>query len=238
MTKLTFEWGILPLWSPDGERVFFGFDGVPWDIYSKPVDGSGPAEQLTAGAYRVPTSITSDGKTIVFRQGGAGDNLDIGMVRLEGEGEPEMLLETSFNEHTPKLSPDDRWLAYVSNESGRDEIYVSPFPGSGKVQISTEGGMEPMWSRDGRELFYRNGEKMMAVAISAGPELSPGKPTLLFEGRYDLIEGPGASNYDVTPDGQGFVMIRTPEGPESLGTTQITLVQNWFEELRQLAPTN
>ena len=95
-----------------------------------------------------------------------------------------------------------------------------------------------MWSRDGRELFYRNEEKMMAVAISAGSELSPGKPTLLFEGSYDLKEGPGATNYDVTPDGQGFVMIRTPDSQETAGITQVTLVQNWFEELKQLAPTN
>jgi len=100
----------------------------------------------------------SDGKTLVFRQSGASDgSMDIGIVRLEGDGELEMLFETSFDEHTPKLSPDDRWLAYVSNESGRDEIFVTRFPPSGKWQISTEGGTEPMWSRDGRELFYRNG---------------------------------------------------------------------------------
>ena len=96
-----------------------------------------------------------------------------------------------------------------------------------------------MWSRDGRELFYRNGEKMTAVDVSAGAD-SAGPPTLLFEGRYQLKLGAGgASNYDVTPDGQGFVMIRTPESSaESSGTTQITLVQNWFEELKRLVPIN
>ncbi len=164
LTRLTFDVSLRPLWSPDGETVFF-FSGQ--SIFSKPADGSGPAEQLTSGTYRVPASITSDGTTLVFRQGGDTDDvgssytpLDIGMMRLEGEGESE-LLETSFDEHTPKLSPDDRWLAYVSNESGRDEIFVTRFPPSGKRQISNEGGKEPMWSRDGRELFYRNGEKMM-----------------------------------------------------------------------------
>ena len=91
-----------------------------------------------------------------------------------------------------------------------------------------------MWSRDGRELFYRNGEKMMAVDVSAGAD-SAGTPTLLFEEPYQLKIGSGASNYDVTPDGQGFVMIRTPE---SSGATQVTLVQNWFEELKRLVPTN
>ena len=161
------------------------------------------------------------------------------MMSLEGDGKLEMLLETSsFNEHTPKLSPDDLWLAYVSNESDRDEVFVIRFPTGGKWQISTEGGTEPMWSRDGRELFYRNGEKMMVVDFSAGAD-SAGTPTLLFEGAYDLKIGPGATNYDVTPDGQGFVMIRTPEGAtESAGTTQVTLVQNWFEELKRLVPTN
>ncbi len=95
-----------------------------------------------------------------------------------------------------------------------------------------------MWSRDGRELFYRNGEKMMVVDVSGGAE-SAGKPTLLFEGPYDLKIGSGASNYDVTPDGQGFVMIRTEESTtESSGTTQITLVLNWFEELKRLVPTD
>ena len=240
LQRLTFEAGYRPLWSPDGQAVFFtsGRAGAA-SIFSKPADASGPAQQLTTEVFRVPASITSDGKTLVFRQGGdAGfPNLDIGILRLEGEGEPEMLLETSFNEHTPKLSPDDRWLAYVSNESGRDEIFVTRFPPGGKWQISTEGGKEPMWSRDGRELFYRNGEKMMAVDVSAGAD-SAGKPTLLFEGPYDLKIGSGASNYDVTPDGQGFVMIRTEQSTtESSGTTQITLVLNWFEELKRLVPT-
>ncbi len=146
-----------------------------------------------------------------------------------------MLLQTPFDEHTGMLSPDDRWLAYVSNESGREEIYMRPFPGpGGKVQISTEGGAEPQWSRDGKELFYRKGEKMMAVAISAEPELAAGKPTLLFEGRYlsGLSAGNPATNYDVAPDGR-FVMIRVEE---RTAPTQLNLVLNWFEELKRLVP--
>ena len=237
LQRLTFDIGYRPLWSPQGETVFF-VSGTN-DIYSKPADGSGPDQQLTEGPFRAPSSITSDGKTLVFRQGGdeGSPNLDVGILDLEEEGESEILLEASYNEHTPKLSPDDRWLAYVSDESGRDEIFVTRFPPAGRWQISTEGGREPMWSRDGRELFYRNGEKMMVVDVSAGAD-SPGTPTLLFEGDYDLKIGSGASNYDVTPDGQGFVMIRTPDSQESAGITQITLVQNWFQELERLVPTN
>ena len=242
LTRLTFEGGnSRPIWSPDGERIIFSSNRVGdtfSNIFSKPADASGTAEQLTTGAHRIPTSASSDGKTIVFRQGSATTNRDIGMVRLEGEREPEMLLQTPSDEHTGMLSPDDRWLAYVSNESGRQEIYVRPFPGpGGKWPISTEGGTEPMWSRDGQELFYRNGEKMMAVAISTEPEFAPAKPTSLFEGVYETGGGPAGgypgSNYDLTPDGR-FVMIRTDE---SSGPTQINVVLNWFEELKRLVPT-
>ncbi len=160
------------------------------------------------------------------------------MVLLEDESEPEMLLQTPFDEDTGMLSPDDRWLAYVSNESGREEIYVRPFPDpGGKLQISTEGGTEPMWSRDGRELFYRIGDKMMAVAIATEPRLAPGSPTLLFEGRYRSGSEGGnpATGYDVAPDGR-FVMIRAEEGAG--GTQQINVVLNWFEELKRLVPAN
>ena len=239
LTRLTFGEGLSmrPLWSPDGERVIFASrrEGT-FSIFSKAADGSGTAEQLTGDAYRIPTSISSDGKTIVFRQDSNTTGRDIGMVRLEGEREPEMLLQSPFDEHTGMLSPDDRWLAYVSNESGRDEVYVTAFPDpGGKLQISTEGGTEPMWSRDGRELFYRIGDKMIAVAIATEPELAPGKPTLLFEGRYrsGLSTGNPATGYDVAPDGR-FVMIRAEESP---GPAQINVVLNWFEELKRLVPT-
>ena len=240
LTRLTFgNTSARVIWSRDGERVIFASnrgEGT-FNIFSKPADGSGTPVQLTTGAYRIPTSVSSDGNTIVFRQNSNTTGRDIGMVRLEGESEPEMLLQTLFEEHTGMLSPDDRWLAYVSNESGREEIYVRPFPGlGGKWQVSTDGGTEPMWSRDGRELFYRNGDKMMAVAISTEPELAPGRPTLLFEGRYQsgVSAGNPATNYDVAPDGR-FVMIRADE---SSGPTQINVVLNWFEELKRLVPTN
>ena len=148
-----------------------------------------------------------------------------------------MFIRTPFNEHTGMLSPDDRWLAYVSDDSGREEVYVTPFPGPGGRQpISTDGGSEPVWSRDGRELYYRNGEALMAVTITTEPQLIAGKPTLLFADPYRSgVDGGGnpGSNYDVTPDGR-FVMIR---GEESLKATQIVVVLNWFEELERLLPT-
>jgi Tol biopolymer transport system component len=107
------------------------------------------------------------------------------------------------------LSPDGRWLAYVSNESGGYEVYVQPFPGPGrKWQVSTEGGTEPVWSRNGRELFYRSGRKMMAVDIATGPAFAAGIPKMLFDGDYARLTTVfGGQNYDVTPDGQHFIMV-------------------------------
>jgi Tol biopolymer transport system component/tRNA A-37 threonylcarbamoyl transferase component Bud32 len=234
LTRLTFEGGYRPIWSPAGEWVIFASNREgTLDIFSKAADGSSHAEQLTAGELRIPTSVTPDGKTVVFRQSTATTGMDIGMVRLEGDRNPEMLLQTPFDEHTGMLSPDGSWLAYVSDESGREEIYVRPFPRGGKVQISTEGGTQPMWSRDGKELFYRSDARMMTVAISTETGLAPGKPRLLFEGRYEMGSGPG-SNYDVTADGR-FVMIRTEESP---APAQINVVLNWSEELKRLVPTS
>jgi hypothetical protein len=126
--------------------------------------------------------------------------------------------------------------AYISDESGRYEIYVQPYPGpGGKWQISTEGGMEPVWNRNGRELFYRSGDKMMAVDVTTLPSFSVGKPKMLFEGRYARSPCP-TSNYDVSPDGQRFLMLKPTEQEQST-PTQINVVLNWFEELKRRVPT-
>ena len=132
------------------------------------------------------------------------------------------------------FSPDGRWIAYISNESGRYEVYVRPYPGPGeKEQISNNGGTQPMWARDGRALYYRNGKQMMEVSIEPGPNLVAGQPTLLFEGDFEMGGPDMWTNYDVSPDGESFIMIkRTTEPPRD-----IHVVFNWFEELKRLAPT-
>jgi hypothetical protein len=146
-------------------------------------------------------------------------------------------IRTPFNETVPQFSPlDGRWLAYVSNESGRNEIYVQAYPGpGGKWQISTDGGTEPVWNRNGRELFYRSGNKMMAVDITAQPSFSAGKPRVLFEGPY-LPTPATFPNYDVSLDGQRFLMLKPAEKIQAQ-STQINVVLNWFEELKQKVPT-
>ena len=136
----------------------------------------------------------------------------------------------------PRLSPDGRWLAYTSNEPGRIEVFVQPFPGpGGRSQISIDGGTEPVWSRDGRELFFLSGDKMMAVQITTAPIFTAGTPQALFEGRY--LFGPNSvAAYDVAADGQRFLRVQPmhPDPP----VDQIQVVLNWTEELKRLVPTN
>jgi hypothetical protein len=137
----------------------------------------------------------------------------------------------------PQLSADGRWLAYASDESGRREIYVQPYPGpGGKWQISTDGGNEPQWSRKGTELFYRSGKKMMAVDIAIQSGFAPGKPRQLFEGDYQVTAtGWARPNYDVSPDDQRFLMLKAVERGQA-PVTQINVVLNWSEELKHLVP--
>jgi hypothetical protein len=156
------------------------------------------------------------------------------MLSLDGDRKPKPSLRTPSMETNSHFSPNGRWLVYVSNESGRREVYVQPFPGpSGKSKISTEGGDEPVWSRDGRELFYRSGDTMLAVAITTQPAFVAGLPRRLFDGHYEGT-GTGTSGYDVSADGRRFLMIQ-PAEPEQ-PVTQINVVLNWSEELKAKVP--
>jgi len=244
LTRLTFEGdNSQPHWTPDGKRVTWRSirDGVPGNLFWKLADGTGAVERLTTSEFRQnPGSWSPDGQVLAFHQqpsvGSSATNRDIWILPLEGERKPQSILQTQFNELAPVFSPDGRWLAYVSDESGRNEIYVRPFPEveKGKWQISTDGGTELRWAANG-ELFYRNesGDQMMAVNITTEPTFGAGTPRLLFEGVYTRSQG-GSAFYDVTPDGQRFVMVQVQE----TGSTQIHVVLNWFEELKRLVPTN
>jgi len=224
-----------PLWTPDGKRVIYratrmGSRNLAW----KAADGSGEEHRLTTNDnMQTPVSVSPDGKLLACTELDPAEGNDIWLVALDG-GKPVPFLRTRASEANPHFSPDGRWLAYVSDESGRREVYVQPFPGpGGKWMISTGGGTEPVWARDGRELFYRSGDKLMAVTVATQPAFVAGLPRALFEGAFEPT-GTGTSGFDVSPDGRRFLMIQ-PTAPER-PATHVNVVINWFEELRQRVP--
>ncbi len=176
---------------------------------------------------------------MVLREGAAGAEVDLRVLSLAGDRRVETLVATEFSEANGEICPDGRWMAYQSNQSGQMEVYVRPFPNvdDGRWQISTGGGTQPLWAFNGRELFYRRGAALMTVPVQTEPNFTPATPEVLFEGDY--FAGAGGRAYDVSPDGERFLMIIEGEGAESTSAApQIILVQNWFEELRRLVPTN
>ena len=175
------------IWTPDGRDVIFASGNVPdIDLYRKAADGTGgEPERLTEHPEPLyPSSITPDGKALVYRSG-ANPPFDLGVLDLDS-GKTRPLLAEDFDELNGEISPDGRFLAYQSNESGRFEIYVCPFPEveGGRWPISTHGGAEPRWSPDGSELFYRAGDRMMAVPVRTQPTFEAGSPEELFSGVY------------------------------------------------------
>jgi hypothetical protein len=184
--------------------------------------------------YPWAQSWSPDGKTLAFQDTGPETGWDIWLLPLEGERRPRAFLQTAANEGLPTFSPDGRFLAYVSDETGLNEVYVQPYPGpGGKWQLSTEGGTEPAWAVLGRELFYRDGDRMMAVEITTEPAFSAAKPRLVFQGDY--VRGAiYTRGYDVTPDGRRFLMMKSSE-PEA-AATEIQFVTNWIEELKRRVP--
>jgi len=223
-------WNYRAVWTPDAKRLIFASRLDDMALHWMPVDGSAEAEPLTTKDRRFPISVSRDGLVAYVTPGG-----DIGVLPLEGERVPEPVLTSQYRETSPQFSPNGRWLAFSSNRSGQFEVYVKPYPGQGGiVPISTDGGLEPVWARNGEELFYRNGRKMMVVPVQMEPAFKAEKPELLFEGSYLYSITNLSTNYDVTPDGQRFVMVQGAEVEQ----TQINVVLNWFEELKQVVPTN
>jgi Tol biopolymer transport system component len=238
LTRLTFEGSsnVNAIWTPDGKRLVFTSNKEgPINLFWERADGSGGLERLTTSEYlHSPMSLSPDGQFLAFIEINPTTGYDIWVLRLS-DHTAEPFLRTPFNEAAPRFSPDGHWLAYVSNESGRYEIYVQPFPGPGaKWQISTEGGAEPAWNPNGRELFYRNGDKMMAVDLATQPSFAASKPRVLFVGKYELTPGM-FPYYDVSPDGKRFLMLKPSDAGES-APTQINVVLNWFEELKRRVP--
>ena len=251
LSRLTFDpvaagW---PLWTPDGQRIVFSSmrgDTKTFNLYWQRADGAGDVERLTESTYiQVPGSWHPGGQFLAFLEAERG-NGNIMILPMEGDaragwrpGRPTVFVNTPAIEWQPQFSPDGKWLAYTSNESGRNEVYVRPFPGpGGKWQISTNGGGDPLWSRTGPELFFATVDQriMIATYTADGDSFRPGRPQLVSEARFTVRRGGTTMrNLDLHPDGQRFVVA--PAVDESaVKQDKIVFIFNFFDELRRIAP--
>lgn len=222
-----------PLWTPDGKRIAFSatrVGGGKIDIYWQAVSGVGKPELLISdSAEKHPQAWTHDGRTLVYESFGenSGYQNSLSLLSMAGNAKPKMLMGADYGLRFPAISPDEHWIAYVSTETGKLEVYVQRFPELGdKVQISVGGGSFPHWSNSGRELIYRNDDRFFTVPITTKPDFQAGTPQLLFEAKD--IRG-----FDLAPDGTFYATRRIPDSGMQ---TQIHLVTNWFSELERLAP--
>ena len=228
------EGGRMPFFSPDAWIVFRSTrDGG--GLFWKAADGTGEVERLfeSSGGPR-PLGWAADGR-LVFDQAPG----DIGALTIEGERTAEMLLATAFDERLPALSPDGRWIAHESNESSLSDIYVRPFPNvdDGKWQVSTVNGFDPVWSPDGRRLFFQQDQRMMVTEVETDLTFNPGMPTQVFGmGAYPFVGA--ARAFDLAPDGQRFLMRRIG-GSQTSGDRPFdgfVFVENWHQELLDRVP--
>ena len=235
LSRLTFEGAnIRTRWSPDGQSLtFLSNRAENFDVWTKRADGSDTAELVLDREVPVQEAVYSPDSTwLVFREG-LNQAADIYAVQLPMDSAVVPLEVTEFQERAFSLSPDGRWLAFVSNRSGSNEVFVRPFPEAGVSlqQVSTNGGREPLWAHSGRELFYVNGaNELVAVQVSTDPAFAAGQQEVLFSVAA-YMRNPAYTLYDVTPDDQRFVMLRLGDR-ENAVASELILVENWAEELR------
>jgi Tol biopolymer transport system component len=232
-----------PVWSPDGTRLSYRSGPMSkFRLWQIPADRSGPPKQVSAvGDSLSAESWSPDGSAIAYTAAGAGKPARIMVAYVDGSREAQEFAAGKTPEGSSKFSPDGRWLAYCSNESGKPQVYVQAFPGPGaKLQISSDGGTDPVWKRNGGELYYRNGDSMMVVAVSTEGAFHAGRPQELWQGHYShgmstSCGAPGAtsSNYDVTSDGKRFLMVK--DDGDRARSTQMVVVQGWADEVRRLS---
>jgi serine/threonine protein kinase/Tol biopolymer transport system component len=237
LRRITFAPGEdeLPVWSPDGKRIAFASNGRQ-QAFVIPADGSGQEDPLMKNDTHFHLqSWSPDGKLIAFEKLGSSGRWEIWMLPTEGERKPYPYLQGQFQESHPAFSPDGKWLGYMSTESGRHEVYVQRFPGPGeKVQVSTDGGIYPVWSRDGRRLIYESSDMLWAVDVLSSPTFRVGKAHVLYQGQiWNEAAGP---NYALSPDGKRLVVVE--RGKDS-AENDLKVVLHWPEELLRLAgPAN
>jgi serine/threonine-protein kinase len=250
LTRLTFgpETQISPVWWPDGRSLIFASgEATLTDIFRQAADGTGSMERLTEGAKGwVPTSVVPDGSEILLREvaQGSGTAIDLAQLRVSPASPaklntPTPLVRTPFSERNAEVSPGSQWLAYESDESGRLEIYVRPFPdvNGGRWEVSTGGGRMPLWSRDGRELFYVSPEGAMMVSrVEAGRTWVATTPVQLFRSDYMFATPANTRTFDIAPDGKRFLMIKEIATPNPRQAS-IVVVEHFDQELKRLAPS-
>jgi serine/threonine-protein kinase len=231
-----------PVWAPDGQSLVFNSNRTgQFNLFTQAADGTGAVERLTESPNtQAASAVSPDGTRLVFTQGSPTTGSDVMALRLDGTHQVVPLVQTPFTERNGIVSPDGRWLAYEANDTGSFEVYVRPFPNvtRGHWQVSTSGGMQPLWARNGQDLFYFAPDgALMRVAVATGSTWNPGPPTKLLEGRY-LADAGGLfiRNYDVTADGQRFLMLKAT-GSEATRAPQIVVVEHFDKELKRLVPT-
>jgi Tol biopolymer transport system component len=224
-----------PVWSPDGARVVFASNrrGGVFNLYQKNAGGAGTEELLLKSEHdTIPEDWSADSRFILYRDTDPKTKDDLWVLPLTGDRKPLPILRSEFNEQQGRLSPDGRWIAYVSDESVRPQVYVQSFPVSGtKYQISTENGVQPRWRADGKELFFLSSDGAASVEISVAKDgtLRAGVPKALFSVRV-LSRTLERNSWDVAPDGQRFLI--NSAGQASAGTQPITVVINWLARAR------
>ena len=241
-TQVTSEGqALFPNWNPDGKYLSFSWSKAgPLGIWWKALDGSAEAKPLATSEFNLfPGSWTRDGRFLSVTESNPKTRWNILIFDMK-EQKLQSFVATDAWEQWPDFAPDGRWLAYVSDKTGRNEVYVRSFPGGDKEYVvSNNGGSSPLWSPDGRELFYRDLEakKLIKVDITTQPDFSVGQPLVVFEFATGIVTNPIRS-HDITPDGRDFLFcVSSQPGPKPVSVTQLNLVQNWFEELKRLVPT-